>query len=230
MRLPAGLVVVVLALYGGQTVAASPAKPPPPQYTQEEAHAGCLQTELRLCMISLGAALMFDMNRVAEAIAKRNETDVNGKPVRRTIDIAASAPGHHELVGIVLTLASPAPNDTVVKAELLLPADPDFAHTQAEYDKTYLYDVLVPLLGKRCPGLDRMTLYRFFENTLKPRETRKVDAQKPGVASHIVATTEAANVPFCGARFSLHKRAEWNGLPDRPDVRSFVQIVRLDVE
>jgi hypothetical protein len=230
MRIPATAIVAALAMCNNQAIAASPS--PAPQYSAEEAHAGCIRTDLRPCMISIGAALWFDMNVVAPEIAKRNELDVNGKSVRRTISISAAAPGHIiDRIGIILTLAAPAPNDTVVKAEVWLPADPEVAHTPSQYDKTYVYDAVAPLLGNRCPGLDRPTLYRFFENTVKPRETSKTVVQKRGFLNHTIATNDAEKVPFCGVSFSFHRHAEWNGTPDDPNLRSSLRLATyIDLE
>jgi hypothetical protein len=230
MRLPAGAIFVALAVVfnTGQAVAASPT--PAPQYTPEEAHAGCMHTDLRVCMITLGAALWFDMNKVAREIALRNETDVNGKIAHRKIAITAAVPGHLERFEIVLTLASPAPNDTVVSAEIWLPADPELAHTQSEYDKTFLYDAVMPLLGNRCPNLDRLTLYRFYENEVKTHETQKIEAVNGGLADRTVETIETGKLQFCGALFSLHKRGEWRGTPQLARPRSVTLVSYIDLE
>jgi hypothetical protein len=216
MRGSGAAIVLGLMLYAEPAVAQSL----PPGVSPEEAHAGCIHKDLRPCMITLGAALYFDMNLAAKQIALRNELDVNGKTAHRTIVIDASAPGHHEPIGIILTLASPVPNDTVVKAEIWLPVDPDTAHTQSDYDKTYLYDVVAPLLGQNCPGLDRLGLYRFYENSLKPREIVKTELFKRGIFTHTVKTVDTEKVAFCGVMFSVHKRGEWDGPPENPASRS----------
>jgi hypothetical protein len=189
-----------------------------------------MHTDLRVCMITLGAALWFDMNKAAREIALRNETDVNGKTAHRKIAITAAVPGHLERFEIVLTLASPAPNDTVVNAEIWLPADPELAHTQSEYDKTFLYDAVMPLLGNRCPNLDRLTLYRFYENEVKTHETQKIEAVNGGLADRTVETIETGKLQFCGALFSLHKRGEWRGTPQLARPRSVTLVSYIDLE
>jgi hypothetical protein len=226
MRGLAGAIVVGLTLGVGQIFAASPA----PQYSPEEAHAGCLHTDLRPCMISLGTALYFDMNSVAQQIAKRNELDVNGKTAHRRIVIDATAPGHRDRIAIILTLASPAPNDTVVGAEIWLTSDPDAAHTQSEYDATFLYDAVAALLGNRCPGLDRLGLYRFYENSVKPNETVKTEVVKRGIVNHTVVSIDTGKIPFCGILFSHHKRTEWNGQPDSPGAKSLKTGGHIELE
>jgi hypothetical protein len=192
----------------------------PPGASPEEAHAGCMHTDLRPCMITLGSALYFDMNQVAKQIAQRNELDVNGKTAHRKISIRATVPGHHDPLAIVLTLASPAPNDTVVAAEVWLFSDPDTAHTQSEYDATFLYEAMAAVLGKRCPSLDRLGLYRFYENSVKANETTKTEVFKRGIFAHTVVSVDTEKIPFCGVLFSHHKRTEWDGQPNYPGSKS----------
>lgn len=204
---------IVMVAWAGQAGAAATAQAISP----EEKHAGCLHNDLRPCMIALGSTLWFDMNLVAPQIARRNELDVNGRTAHRQIAIEAAVPGHHEMISIVLTLASPAPNDEVVKAEVRLPEDPDLARTASEYDRTFLYDVVSVLFGKTCPGLDRMALYRFYENSLKPREVAKTEVLKNGIFSRTILTVDTGKVPFCGVLFSVHRHTEWDGTPEFPD-------------
>lgn len=212
MRVAAAAIVLFLTGIG-QGVAASSNS----GYTAEEAHAGCYHTDLRVCMISLGAVFWFDMGTVAARIAKRNELDVNGRTAHRKITIDARLPGHTEAIGIGLTLASPAPNDRVEKIEFDLPSDPELAHTASEYDSTYLYDVVSAVLGSHCPGLDRLALYRFYENSIKPREVVKTNTQKYGIFHYTRQSIDTEPTPFCGAMFSLHSSTEFNGTPDMPN-------------
>jgi hypothetical protein len=216
MRGLAGAVVIALGLNAG----AVPAQSLPPGVTPQEAHAGCMHTDLRSCMITLGMVLSFDMTLVAKQIAKRNELDVNGKTAHRAISIVAQMPGHHDSIAVVLTLASPAPNDMVIAAEYWPFTDPDTAHTQSEYDSMFLYDVVSALLGTRCPSLDRLGLYRFYENSLKPLEIVKTEIFKRGIFNHTVQTVDTDKVAFCGVRFSVHKRSEFDGVPDSPASRA----------
>jgi hypothetical protein len=207
------LAAVFVALGAGWAVAASPS----PAVSPEDKHAGCLHNDLRPCMIALGSTLFFDMNPVAAEIAKRNELDVNGRTAHRKILINGTFPGHREAIVITLTLGSPAPNDTVVKTEVLLPRDPEIAHTPSEYDATYLYDVVSLLLGKACPALDKLTLYRFYENSLKPREVAKTEVHRNGLFNRTTLTVDTEKMPFCGVMFSLHREIRWDGAPDYVD-------------
>jgi hypothetical protein len=212
--LAAALMLVIAG--AGQGVAAS-SSTPAPAISPEEAHAGCVHTQLRACMISLGTAFWFNMEVVTAQIAKRNELDVNGRTAHRKIVVDVKVPKRDELVGITLVLGSPAPNDEVVRIELALPINPDVAHTPTEYDNTQLYDAVSVLLGNRCPNLDRMALYRFYENDIKPKEVTKTRITGTrGTSDYTTQTTDTGAVPFCGVTFSLHRETSWYGPPEIP--------------
>ena len=221
MRTGAAAIVLLLAA-AGQGLAQGTAKGTassalPPGVSPEDAHAGCVHTDLRRCMISLGSAFWFEMKLVTAQIARRNELDVNGRTAHRKITFDARVPGSTEMFGMTLTLASPSPNDEVVKVEMALPFDPELAHTPSEYDDTLLYKVVSVVLGNHCPTLDRMALYRFWENSLKTQEVVKNDVRKYGIFNHTKQTVDTAKVPFCGALFSLHRASEWDGPADLPN-------------
>jgi hypothetical protein len=201
-----------------------------PGFSPEEAHAGCMHTDLRACMISLGTVFWFDMKQVAPQIAIRNELDVNGLTAHRNILISAAIPNHNERMQVKLTLGSPTPNDEVIRAELRLPRDPNLAHTPSEYDKTWLYEAVSTLFGSKCPGLDRMAVYRFFENSVKPREQVKTEVTKYGIFNHTKQAMDTGKIPFCGSFVSVHGRSEWDGPPDRPSTRRFGAEMYIDLE
>lgn len=224
MRVLAAAAMIVACAAQAGAASSTPAVSP------EESHVGCLRADLRPCMITLGSTLWFDMKLVTPQITRRNELDVNGRTAHRKITIDASVPGHHEMIGITLTLASPAPNDQVVKAEVMLPEDPDLAHTASEYDRTYLYDVVSLLLGNGCPGLDKLALYRFYENSIKPREVIKTQVVKDGSSNLTKVSTDTERVPFCGAMFSLHRETQWEGMPDTPIKRGHAMLTTLAIE
>jgi hypothetical protein len=212
--LAAALMLVIAGT--GQGIAAS-STPQTPAISPEEARAGCVHTQLRACMISLGTVFWFDMNVVTAQIAKRNELDVNGRAAHRKIFVDAKVPKRGELIGITLVLASPAPNDEVVRVELALPGNPDVAHTASEYDATQLYDAVSVVLGNRCPNLDKLTLYRFYENSIKPKEVTKTQVTgTKGTSDYTTQTTDSGAVPFCCATFSRHRETSWFGPPDIP--------------
>jgi hypothetical protein len=212
MRVFAAAMMLLLVAMTGQGLAQSSSTPPPPPgVSPEDAQAGCVRTDLRRCMIALGSAFWFDMTRVTAQIARRNELDVNGNTAHRSILLDAKLPHHVGAIGVTLTLASPAPNDEVVKVALNLPEDPDLAHTGSDYDRTQLYDIVSVVLGSRCPALDKMALYRFYENSLKPLEKPKIETRSEGPYRWVRSRVDTGAVPFCGAVFSVHRDADWLG-------------------
>lgn len=205
--------IMLLLAASAQGIAASSSAPPAPAISPEDAHAGCVRTDLRRCVISLGSAFWFQMELVAAQIARRNELDVNGKPAleRRRIVVAARLPNDQTMFGLTLTLPPQAPNDEVAKVTLMPPRDPDLAHTASEYDRTLLYDVVSVVLGNRCPSLDKMALYRFYENSIKPLETPKIETRTEGQYHWLRSRVDVGPLPFCGAMFSIHRDADWIG-------------------
>ena len=139
-------------------------------------------------------------------------------------------PRKTERFHITLTLASPAPNDTVVKAEIFLVGDVDLAHTESEYDATMLYAAVSPLLGNGCPGLQKLALYRFFENTLKPREVKKTEILQNGIFHRTRETVDTDKIVFCGALFRIAAVSTWNGTPEFPSGRPPPAQARIDLE
>ena len=229
MRARVAAAMLYLAAAVGQGLAASPA----PTVASDEAYIGCVHTQLRACMISLGTVFWYDMTRVTAQIAQRNELDVNGRTAHRRLSFDMKLPLHVEQIGITLTLASPSPNDEVVKIEIGLPNDPESAHTQSEYDRLVLYDVVAAVLGNRCPALDKLTLYRFFENTIKPHEVVKTEVYHEHSVIQTKQTTDTAKLPFCNAMFSLHRSQAWYGAPDaqtRPLPRPGLSDTTITVE
>ncbi len=118
----------------------------------------------------------------------------------------------------------------MVKIAVNLPEDPDLAHTASEYDNTLMYDVVSVVLGNKCPGLDKLALYRFYENSIKPHEVVKTEVHKDGAFSRTKETVDTGKLPFCGAMFSLHRAAEWTGLPDLLRSRGKGALVSIDIE
>ena len=117
----------------------------------EDAHAGCLHTDLRRCMISLGSAFWFDMGLVTRQIARRNELDVNGQTAHRRIIIDAELPQDTAMFGMTLTLACSGAERRGRENRADLAARPRAGASASEYDRTLLYDAVSVVLGARCP-------------------------------------------------------------------------------
>ncbi len=59
-------------------------------------------------------------------------------------------------------------SDNVKSVDARLPSSPDFVVTEQEYDKTYLYEVKEAVFGSTCDAMDKLAVYRFFQNRIKP--------------------------------------------------------------
>jgi hypothetical protein len=229
MRVLAAMMMLALAWAGQGQAQSPPQAPAAPAVLPAEARIGCYHTELRPCMISLGSAFWFDMDHVTRIIARRNELDVNGQTAHRLIAFYMKVPKNPATISIGLTLASPAPNDEVVKVRLTPGSDPDMAHTPSEYDRTLFYNAVSVVLGQHCANLDRLALYRFYENSIKPAEQVKTETRKYGIFHYTKQSSDTPKLPFCGAMFSLHRRAEFEGTPDMPN-RKGQGLYYIDIE
>jgi hypothetical protein len=88
------------------------------------------------------------------------------------------------------------------------------ARTEPVYDQSGFYDIVWRLLGRRCPGMTRLDLYRFFENQMKPRITEQRQDFAGGLLGMHHVVSHAAGVPYCGVTFGYTNMLEWHGSGD----------------
>jgi hypothetical protein len=205
MRLLASCALAFLAVACAKPQPSALTVPPPDQ------RAGCIDTSVTDCMLSLAGAMSFDADAVGRELQLRRELDVNGRPARRTIGVTATFPGHVEPVDLVLRLAPEVTDDRVIKVAATLPRDPTELHTVRQYDEAYLYDTVSTLLGRRCLSLDKLQFYQFFENQVKPRMVSETRVERPGIFSHTIVRKHSDRVPYCGAVLSFASVTEWDG-------------------
>ena len=170
---------------------------------------GCLGVAAETCVNWLRSTMNLDEGLIAAAMARRHRVDVNGKPLGAgLVSLSGKLPGHLEPMLIVLHLN---PDDTVASAEASLLQNLFAAQTEADYDRSALYDMTARLLGRRCPGLVKLELYRFFENSVKPRIVAQKEDQ-PGRANGAQRVTlRAAGVPYCTASFTYVQQVDVRG-------------------
>lgn len=170
---------------------------------------GCLGVPVAACVKWLQSTMKLDEGFIAAAMARRQRVDVNGKPLGGDLmTLSGKLPGHLEPMLMVLHIA---PDDTVKSAEASLLQNLVAARTEQDYDRSALYDIAARLLGRRCPGLAKLDLYRFFENTVKPRiatQRRDVSAGLNGLHRLIM---QSAALPYCSASFTYKQQIEWHG-------------------
>jgi hypothetical protein len=170
---------------------------------------GCLGQTAEACVQWLRTTMQLDEGRIASALSRRHMTDVNGRPFGSgLVNLSGRIPGHTQTQVMLLRLA---PDDTVASVEASLLGDLIPARAAEAYDQSGVYDIVARILGRRCPGLERLALYRFIENAVKPRLKMERRDLSAGLLGRHRVTARAANVPWCGARFTYTTFVEWTG-------------------
>ncbi len=77
------------------------------------------------------------------------------------------------------------------------------AETQADYDRTGIYQLIGPMARGRCPGLTPGDLARFIESHVKPiaKARAKYRQSRKGAVSQFYEGAE--NQKFCGLKISV---------------------------
>jgi hypothetical protein len=170
---------------------------------------GCLGQKVEACVQSLRASMQLDEGRLASALSRRHMTDVNGLPFGAgLVNISGRIPGRTQTQVMLLRLAA---DDTVASVEASLLGDLIPARAAEAYDQSGVYDIVARILGRRCPGLERLALYRFIENAMKPRIKMERRDLSAGLLGRHRLTARAADVPWCGAHFTYTTFVEWTG-------------------
>lgn len=178
---------------------------------------GCLGVTAEECVRWLRATMTLDEGFLAASMARRHQTDVNGKPLGGgLVTVNGNLPGRIEPFVILLHLT---PDDTVRRVESNLLGTLNNAHTAEAYDRSALYDIVWRLLGRRCPGIAKLDLYRFFENSVKPRirdEQQDISSglSGSGLSGRHRLISHAAGVLYCGVTFGYTSLLEWRGAAD----------------
>ncbi len=155
---------------------------------------GCLGTPLTACIAWLRASMQLDEGRIASALSRSHWTDVNGKPFGAgLVDLSGRLPGRTQTQIMLLRLA---PDNTVASVEASLLGDLIPARAAEAYDQSGVYDIVARILGRRCPGLERLALYRFIENAVKPRIKMERRDLSAGLLGRHRLTARATEVPY----------------------------------
>ena len=202
-----GLVAIVgLAAASAPVAAQQPVSDPAPDPTNGP---GCLGQKVEACVQSLRASMQLDEGRLASALSRRHMTDVNGRPFGAgLVNISGRIPGRTQTQIMLLRLAA---DDTVASVEASLLGDLIPARAAEAYDQSGVYDIVARILGRRCPGLERLAFYRFIENAVKPRIKMERRDLSAGLLGRHRLTARAAEVPYCGAHFTYTTFVEWTG-------------------
>jgi len=171
---------------------------------------GCVGVSAEECVRWLRATMVLDERFVADAMARRHQTDVNGRPLGGgLVTVYGRLPQRMEQFVILLHLR---PDDTVRSVESNLLLNLIEVRTEEVYDQSALYDIVWRLLGRRCPGIGKIQLYRFFENSVKPRITHRQEDLSSGLSGLHRIVSHAAGVPYCGGvTLSYTNLLQWRG-------------------
>ena len=171
---------------------------------------GCLGVSVDTSVGWLRSTKTQDEGFIAAALARRHRVDVNGRPLGGSglVSLTGKLPGRLEPMLVLLRVA---PDDSVTSAEASLLQNLMAAQTEQDYDNSALYDMAARLYGRRCPGLAKLELYRFFHNSVKPRIVSERRDLSTGINGLHRLTLHANGLPYCGAQFGYTQQIEWRG-------------------
>ena len=180
---------------------------------------GCVGVTVEVCVGWLRATMTLDENFLAQAMARRHQVDVNGRPLGDGLVVVnGKLPERPEQFVILLHLR---PDDIVRRVESNLTMNLIDARTEPDYDRSGLYQIVWRVLGRRCSGLDKLDLYRFFENAVKPRIRQRQHDLSSGLWGLHRVESQAAGVSYCGVTFGYTSLTEWRGSAEMKAGRNF---------
>lgn len=189
---------------------------------------GCLEVRLEQCVGWLRATMQVDESFLASALAQRHQVDVNGRPLGGgLVTVNAKLPDRVDQFVILLHLR---PDDTVLRVESNLLVNLIDARTEPVYDRSGFYDIVWRLLGRRCAGLNKLDLYRFFENAVKPRIRQEQKDLASGLWGLHRLVSHAAGAAYCGVSFTYTNLTEWRGSADMKSGRNFKQFSAIELQ
>jgi hypothetical protein len=208
---------------------AAGAPPAPASAAQPADGPGCLGVTVKECVRWLRATMTIDQNFLADTMAHRHDTDVNGRPIGSgLVTVYAKLPGELDAFVLLLHLR---PDDTVRSVESNLLHNLLTARTEQFYDQSKLYDIVSRLLGRRCPGIRKIELYQFFENSLKPRIAHQQQDLSTGLNGLHRIVWHAAGVPYCGGvTLAYTHLIEWRGSKDPEAAAKRTQFSSIELQ
>jgi hypothetical protein len=170
---------------------------------------GCLGVPAEACVRWLQATMRLHEGLIANALAQRHRVDVNGRRLGQgLVRLTGGLPDRTETLAVLVRLN---PDDTVASVESSLMRDLIPATTELAYDQSGVYEIVARILGRRCANLTKLDLYRFIENSVKPRIKTERRDLSAGLLGRHRQIARAADLPYCGARFTYTTYVEWTG-------------------
>ncbi len=172
---------------------------------------GCIGVKLEECMKNLRPYMDNDhMRMTLKSIADNNTPDVNGNigSNRRHLFISINLDGK---IYSPLSLVEIDYTDRgiVNLISIRLPWSPSLAETEAQYDRTRIYEATSLAVGANCSALkDRGDFYRFIHNQVKP--PRKVEKDREKYSSKTTYLSQGKWFGICGASMMYGTFSEQN--------------------
>lgn len=189
---------------------------------------GCLGVTVAECVTWLRATMTLDEHFLSQAMTRRQEVDVNGRPLGSGLVVVnGRLPERPEQFVLLLRLG---PGDTVRRIESNLLVRLTDARTEVVYDQSGFYEIVWRVLGRRCPGIAKLDLYRFFENSVKPRIRQEQQDLSKGWGGMHRLISHAAGVPYCGVNFGYTGMTQWRGSSDIRSGRNVTDFAFIELE
>jgi hypothetical protein len=170
----------------------------------ETSSLGCLHQDVRTCIEAARRFMTLRGDPEKQLRERSQNVDVNGRRIGgNRILLDGTRSPDNQLVTLDLTLT---PSDTVSDIIATTSSNVATARTVAEYDKTGIYEEIAFLFGDVCAG-DRMQLYKFFENNIKPRLSKlKRNVAIGDTNASTTYSQSAKGISFCGSKLSFFKQ------------------------
>jgi hypothetical protein len=171
-------------------------------HASEDSNVNCLGSTLKNCLHVLFDRFDFsNAKSLVDQMNRNDAVDVNGKRVVEKRSLMAVGRLHGMKDSQLVTLQIDYTDAGIVDGmDVGLPRDPALAKTDVEYRESGLYEAFGVVFGDTCASMDRMDLYRFFENNIKPKighDGKSVDISMDHVSEDYGSH---ADVTYCGTR------------------------------
>ena len=187
------------------------------------AQPGCIGQTLDHCLATISQYLALTSSFQYGAIELQTNQDSQDPFIASSkIDVNGNVLSQHEFkayafmpeddLGMVRRTRSleldinTGPDGRVKDVSALLLRDPLRAVTEAEYDQTGIFPVLRALCGPTGVSLDKLSLYRFVENRVKPALSPNHDFEA-SMANIRETRGQDATVGFCGRQLFFYSFA-----------------------
>jgi hypothetical protein len=166
-------------------------------------HGGCIGKDIYSCIASLAqiyaVGTMFTPDEPSlEWPLDDQAVDVNGNaiPVRQgSVELLPGVGGVDTVQSVELHFDAAG---KITSLEFILAASVMMARTQADYQRTGVYNAAKAALPSTCDIGDELSFYRFIENKMKTNPSSDHDIDASGFSRSISATA-----PLCGIRASV---------------------------